>query len=362
MRNIFLNILILQVCIIIQHSTAFADTKNLTKNNETETLDQTGDVLESLKKYIGPENEAYKALEDEYKCLSLIPQGRAEQAVLYCKRYVQRSPESAIAHNNLGWALFNMNEYDKAIKSYSRSIEINPRYRKAIVNRSNAYLQKKEYEKASKDLGKIITLFGEDSITLNNKGWVEQNLKRYKSAIDSYSRAIKLDPNYATAIINRARLLVKMNQLGPALLDYERLAQLAPNNKDLLTEYRKVRTMEQLSRQPGLAADDVDKLEKSGPKLKELINTAIEHAKKNELDKVELVIKDLSKKFPKLFWKFPQSQYREQYNSIIKKSPVNNNHSSGKNNNFDTRSKNDRVLCYLEELQHQNRRFYIRYT
>jgi tetratricopeptide (TPR) repeat protein len=62
-----------------------------------------------------------------------------------------------------------MKDYQNAIRSYDRAIEINPNYADAYYNRGLAY----------------------------------KNLKDYQNAIRSYDRAIEIDPNYANAYCNR---------------------------------------------------------------------------------------------------------------------------------------------------------------
>jgi tetratricopeptide (TPR) repeat protein len=62
-----------------------------------------------------------------------------------------------------------MKDYENAIRSYDRAIEINPNYAEAYLNRGIAY----------------------------------RNLKDYQNAIRSYDRAIEINPNDAEAYFNR---------------------------------------------------------------------------------------------------------------------------------------------------------------
>lgn len=79
------------------------------------------------------------------------------------------SPSSPTTHNNMGDVYSRKGDLDSAIKSFSKAIEINPRYADAYHNRGNAYQNKGDIENAIKDY--------EIAISINPNIWQSsQNL------------------------------------------------------------------------------------------------------------------------------------------------------------------------------------------
>ena len=101
----------------------------------------------------------------------------------------------AIAYNNRGNAYATKEDYDRAIRDFDRSIELNPTYSKPFNNRGVAYVRKHQYD----------------------------------GATDAFDRAIKLNPNYGEAFANRAGAYLKRNEYARAVQDYDQAIRLDPN-------------------------------------------------------------------------------------------------------------------------------------
>ena len=68
----------------------------------------------------------------------------------------------AIAHNNRGSAWDDRRQPDKAIKDYSKAIELNPNYDAAYYNRSYAYERKGQIALAFRDMENAVRLEPDD--------------------------------------------------------------------------------------------------------------------------------------------------------------------------------------------------------
>ena len=68
----------------------------------------------------------------------------------------------AIAYNNRGSAWDDKRSSDKALKDYSKAIEINPNYDAAYYNRSFAYERKGQITLAFKDMERAVQLEPDD--------------------------------------------------------------------------------------------------------------------------------------------------------------------------------------------------------
>ena len=69
----------------------------------------------------------------------------------------QKRREAAI-HNNHGLAYRDEGDYDRAIESFTKAIELNPNYAEAYNNRGNAYRDNGNFDRAIADYTKAIEL------------------------------------------------------------------------------------------------------------------------------------------------------------------------------------------------------------
>ena len=122
---------------------------------------------------------------------------------------IHRGPEThqkrrdAAIHNNRGIAYFNKGDFDRAIKDFTKAIDLNSSDGIAYYNRGNAYSEKEEYEAAIADFTKAIDLNPDYAIAYNNRGGTYYLKEEYERAIVDFTKAIDLNPDYAIAYNNR---------------------------------------------------------------------------------------------------------------------------------------------------------------
>ncbi len=100
--------------------------------------------------------------------VNLFTQRRLKQALSESSQMLEKFPNSVILFNIVGASNAGLREFDAAIESYKKALEIKPDYAEAYYNMGNA---------------------------LKNKGNPE-------AAIDSYKQALKIKPDYAEAYNN----------------------------------------------------------------------------------------------------------------------------------------------------------------
>ena len=103
--------------------------------------------------------------------------------------------ETANAYNNQGLIYNEGGEYDKAIATFTKAIELDPELALAYNNRGWAYIQLGQYEQAIADCTMAIELDPELALAYNNRGWAYFELGQYEQGIADCTRAIELDPN-----------------------------------------------------------------------------------------------------------------------------------------------------------------------
>lgn len=99
---------------------------------------------------------------------------------------------------------YDLGNCDKAIESYTRSIELEPNYPESYNNRAFTYIAKKEFDPALEDL----------------------------------NRAIELNPDYKNALMNRAGILnYHKNNKQAAIADYEKILSLIGTRRTNVCAY-----------------------------------------------------------------------------------------------------------------------------
>ena len=133
-----------------------------------------------------------------------------------------------------GQAHYLAGEYEQAIFTYNRAIQLDPTYVKAYYNRGHAYCQLKEYERAIADYDRVVQLNPAYPIVYFNRGKAYESLGQYRQAIADYSSALQLVPWLIEAYISRGDAYRALGEYGQALVDYDWAAQLSPNAAEVL--------------------------------------------------------------------------------------------------------------------------------
>ena len=120
-----------------------------------------------------------------------------QAAVLSCIRAIEINPDFAEAHCNLGVALKELGQITDAVASYVRAIEIKPNFAEAH----------------------------------NNLGIAWKELGQLDKAEASYRRALEINKHYAEAYSNLGGVLRAQDKLAEALFCYQQQAKLTPENE-----------------------------------------------------------------------------------------------------------------------------------
>jgi len=115
---------------------------------------------------------------------------------------------TASIYNSIAWLQLQLKQYDKAIKSDSIALSLQPSMNEAYVTRGRVYLAKGKNELAILDFTTAMGGYENKKKPLSmlyaGRADAEVKLKKYKEALNDYSAALKLEPDYKYAIWNRA--------------------------------------------------------------------------------------------------------------------------------------------------------------
>ena len=102
---------------------------------------------------------------------------------------------------------YDNEEYDKALESYNKILDIDPNNAEAYYNKGYTYYMLNQNDEALKDFDKAIKLDPDYANTYNGKGDVFYELEQYDEALINYDKAIALDPINTFAYENKVLTL-----------------------------------------------------------------------------------------------------------------------------------------------------------
>ena len=128
------------------------------------------------------------------------------------------------------------NDFDEAIKLYTKAIELKPDFADAYVNRGVAWLNSDETGKAIANFTEAIKLKPGYAIAYYGRGMARGKTGETEKAIADYTKAIELKPDFAIAYLDLAEALITVQRFGdaatcledglrnvPEMTDYSRL-------------------------------------------------------------------------------------------------------------------------------------------
>ena len=148
------------------------------------------------------------------------------------ERMIVSGQQNKEVYNNLGDEYYWKNDYSKAIKFYSKAIELDPNNAKYYNIRGVCYSWLKEYENATTDHTKAIELDPNNAKYYNSRGVCYSLLKEYEKATTDCTKAIELDPNNAKYYNSRGVCYSLLREYEKATTDCTKAIELDPNNVD----------------------------------------------------------------------------------------------------------------------------------
>lgn len=165
-----------------------------------------------------------KAIESFTKVLEISPYGEENYKVYY----------------NRGMAYLKNRDYEKAIYDFTKTVEMAPEKDKEMVYlsfklRGDAWQAKKEYPNAIKDYSKALQLFPQHkgvTQVYQGRAWVALNMEKYDDAITDFTAAITTDGKLANSYYGRGLAWYKKDDPQRAMLDAKEALKLNPGNRD----------------------------------------------------------------------------------------------------------------------------------
>jgi tetratricopeptide (TPR) repeat protein len=192
------------------------------------------------------ENESEKGLSIINKCLINNPKygfgyykrakkhsknGSYQQAEVDFLKAIDLGDTTANTYTSLGFVYSEgLKQPQKAIDTYKKAIEVDPRYEMAHRNMAISYWDLGESNEALQKLDDALKLVPDTYTTLFNKGIYLQRLKRYNEAIIAFQNLIRYYPNNHKGQVNLAFNYYDTKQYRKAIEHFKIALTIDPNH------------------------------------------------------------------------------------------------------------------------------------
>ena len=164
-----------------------------------------------------------------HEAVGLHNHGRLADAVLLYDSIIRQDPDIALAHSNRGAALSSLQEFEEALRSFHRAVELQPEYAEAHNNKASVLVYLKRLDEAVLSYDRAIAIKPHYAEAHYNRANALKDLKRLDDALRGYDRAIALKPDFAEAYCNRGNALKDLQRWEEAFASYDAARALKPD-------------------------------------------------------------------------------------------------------------------------------------
>ena len=163
----------------------------------------------------------------------LYNQGRTEEAKEHYLHALRINPDSEKAHYNLGNVLSNQGRTEEAKEHYLQALRINPESEKTHLNLGNILYNQGRTEEANEHYLQALRINPESEKAHNNLGNVLSNQGRTEDAIKLYLQALRINPDFEEAHINLGNVLNKQGRTKEAKEHFLHALRINPESAEV---------------------------------------------------------------------------------------------------------------------------------
>ena len=139
------------------------------------------------------------------------------------------SRDQAADYVNQGMAQTQKGEWQKAITSFTRALELDPKNAASYLYRGLAFEGQGELNRAIDDFNQALELKTQyPGVVYYNRGLAYAKLGKMDQALADFNRVLELDPKDLEGYINRGRVYLIQGNFGRAISDYDQVLKLNP--------------------------------------------------------------------------------------------------------------------------------------
>ena len=169
------------------------------------------------------DSTASVAAELNNQAVELSLKKRHAEAVRLLRRAIEIEPNSIVIRKNLGITLFNLREFDEAVKLLKQVQETDAAVdAKTLVFLGEALFAVGKHEESLPAFQKALETEPDNAIARYNYGTVLQELKHYERALKEYDKAVALQPDLAKAFNNRGMTYFLLGNYRKSVADLQK--------------------------------------------------------------------------------------------------------------------------------------------
>ena len=166
-----------------------------------------------------------------------------DDAIKSFKKVIELNPKHSMALYELGIIYEKQKDYNKAIKNYTESLRVKESS-EAFQNLGVCYLKKSMLKEAYRNLVKAMLLNPNKYTIYNNLGAVLEKIGNYESAVQMLDIATKLNPKNKIGFYNLGIALDKKGAFGEAIQAYEKAIGLEhPKSEEIKKRVKQLKNI-----------------------------------------------------------------------------------------------------------------------
>jgi len=161
--------------------------------------------------------------------LALSGSGKKIDAIKFYEKTIEIDPDFKDAHKNIGYILFHQGRIKESIPYFIKVLTIDPDDKQAIENLANALLAGKEYKKSMTFFAKLIRIDPDNAQAYHGIGYCLASKGRIDEALRFYERSISINADNAETHLHLGISLARKRQYQEALRRFSEAIRIRPN-------------------------------------------------------------------------------------------------------------------------------------
>jgi tetratricopeptide (TPR) repeat protein len=171
--------------------------------------------------------------------LTMLQASRQEEAVAVFREGLQRIPESADLHFNLGTAYDKMGRFDELVHEMEEAIRLDPKHADALNYLGYTYAERDmRLEEAVALIQRALAVKPQNGYYLDSLAWAYYKLGRFQEALEEMKRAVAVVPDDPVFLEHLGEICLTQNLRGEAREAWLRSLELDPTNHKLAERFK----------------------------------------------------------------------------------------------------------------------------
>jgi tetratricopeptide (TPR) repeat protein len=160
--------------------------------------------------------------------IAYASKGQLDRAVAEFQETLRMKPDYVNAHKNLGVAYESQGQLDRAIAEFQETLRMKPNYALPHYCLGHLYAAQGQLDRAVAEYQEALRLNPDSAEAHNNLGTVYRSQGQLDKAVAEYQMALRLNPDYGKAHNNLGVVYVSQGQLDKAIAEYKEALRLNP--------------------------------------------------------------------------------------------------------------------------------------